>query len=322
LNIPIPDGSDCGNGCKSPARLRLGAGVQILALLATPELSKSLRSQRVDDKRAAPVGLNAGSKATRWTAILGNATVPQPKLRTCAVVMSSPILLGQKLGPEIDAHDAVFRINLAPSGAAAPEFGGDVGMHTSVRWISEYWEICASEHPARDFGAKGETAEELGGSSPENCRGGQDRYPTELLLCDSQGTSPVAAVAALRNESKGMPRSEATLTDRALRAELGALARKSVGFGASGTGRRGNATSDSPSSGMLTTLYAAVLCDSVTLYGSWPSPTAPDGRPLAYHYYPPRNDTYDVSAHHPMGGENGVFNELASRLHCPDQWTP
>jgi hypothetical protein len=57
---------------------------------------------------------------------------------SCAVVFSSGKLLGKGLGTEIDQHDAVFRMNTAPSLG----FEHDVGSRTTVR-VANY-ETCNS----------------------------------------------------------------------------------------------------------------------------------------------------------------------------------
>ena len=53
------------------------------------------------------------------------------RFRSCAVVGSSPTLLGKGLGAEIDAHDAVLRFNNAPTCG----WEADVGNRTTIRSI-------------------------------------------------------------------------------------------------------------------------------------------------------------------------------------------
>jgi hypothetical protein len=56
--------------------------------------------------------------------------------RTCAVVGASGNLLGARLGKEIDAHDAVLRINLAPDGNVASEARTAPHTHRPT-WIAD-----------------------------------------------------------------------------------------------------------------------------------------------------------------------------------------
>lgn len=57
------------------------------------------------------------------------AGFPGKTFKSCAVVGNSPNLLGQKHGARIDAHEAVFRMNLGPTKG----FEADVGKKTSFR---------------------------------------------------------------------------------------------------------------------------------------------------------------------------------------------
>ena len=56
---------------------------------------------------------------------------PGVRCRTCAVVMSSGAMKGSRLGPSIDAHDFVFRFNLAPTIG----FESDVGARTTYDMV-------------------------------------------------------------------------------------------------------------------------------------------------------------------------------------------
>eukprot|EP00118_Oscarella_pearsei_P014641 m.126566 g.126566 ORF g.126566 m.126566 type:complete len:388 (+) comp37906_c0_seq4:552-1715(+) len=55
-----------------------------------------------------------------------------PRFGSCAVVSSAPSLLKYQMGNEIDSHDAVIRINLAPT----KEFEKHVGKKTTIRFIN------------------------------------------------------------------------------------------------------------------------------------------------------------------------------------------
>ena len=59
-------------------------------------------------------------------------TTKLPQFGTCAVVGNAPSLLKFSFGEEIDAHDAVFRINLAPT----KSYEKHVGSRTTVRVLN------------------------------------------------------------------------------------------------------------------------------------------------------------------------------------------
>ena len=63
--------------------------------------------------------------------------------KSCAVVGSSPILLGKKYGQRINMHDGIFRGNIAPTTG----YEADVGNRTSARiccctWLTDLNEKC------------------------------------------------------------------------------------------------------------------------------------------------------------------------------------
>ena len=63
--------------------------------------------------------------------------------KRCAVVGSGGALRGSKLGRHIDAHDAVFRMNLAPN---YQPYAGDAGTRTTFRLATHYpWRILATQ---------------------------------------------------------------------------------------------------------------------------------------------------------------------------------
>lgn len=62
----------------------------------------------------------------------GTAPARAPLWRSCAVVGSSGVLLHARLGDEIDAHDAVLRLNAAPTA----QYARHVGRRTTVRLVN------------------------------------------------------------------------------------------------------------------------------------------------------------------------------------------
>uniref|UniRef100_A0A061S847 beta-galactoside alpha-(2,6)-sialyltransferase n=2 Tax=Tetraselmis sp. GSL018 TaxID=582737 RepID=A0A061S847_9CHLO len=134
-----------------------------LSLVASRTVSRAQRQQNS--------GLAKSAKTAAWLATLFNAcrrhgissrdmahltvhrgnpffsgppgqrgTIPRADLpeyvntRKCAVVGSSPALLGSNLGSKIDEHDTVFRFNAAPTKG----FEEDVGKKTTIRLQNSY----------------------------------------------------------------------------------------------------------------------------------------------------------------------------------------
>jgi len=59
--------------------------------------------------------------------------------KTCALVGSSDHLLNATFGEEIDAHEAVIRVNAAPAGMGPDTaYAQHVGSKTDVRFVNEY----------------------------------------------------------------------------------------------------------------------------------------------------------------------------------------
>ncbi|KAL1500354.1 hypothetical protein AB1Y20_013017 [Prymnesium parvum] len=58
------------------------------------------------------------------------------RYRSCAVVGAAGTLLGARLGAQIDAHDAVLRINLSPDGVMAARAKGSPHSHERT-WVAD-----------------------------------------------------------------------------------------------------------------------------------------------------------------------------------------
>ena len=81
-----------------------------------------------------------------------NATVPQQqRFGTCAVVGNSGTLLLRELGNEIDAHDAVFRVNHAPvpSSPEGQKYVKHAGAKTTWRIATSRWFDEEKKDPAQ-----------------------------------------------------------------------------------------------------------------------------------------------------------------------------
>ena len=108
-----------------------------------PLFMKEERTARLM-RHAPPFGFDFGAGAKTFTldalhAMRRNATLPSTRrFRSCAVVGSSGNLRGRNLGAEIDAHDAVIRVNGAPLG---PLHSTTVGDRTT-------WRVYASPRSA------------------------------------------------------------------------------------------------------------------------------------------------------------------------------
>jgi len=63
---------------------------------------------------------------------------PELKFRTCALIGSSGVLTGSKMGRAIDGHDAVLRLNQAP---ATEDFAEDVGSRVDFRLLNKRWGV-------------------------------------------------------------------------------------------------------------------------------------------------------------------------------------
>ena len=124
-------------------------------------------------KHAPPYGYKFGNgkrafRPDELEAKRRNATLPSKRrFGSCAVVGSSGTLLHAKLGKEIDAHHAVFRVNGAPLGSHYAN--GGMKSYADVVGTRTTWRLFSSPHAASDYGFHEERA-----------------YPnqTMLVLCD------------------------------------------------------------------------------------------------------------------------------------------
>ena len=107
--------------------------VSVLPELSAPLFIASERARRLASAKA-PFGLMMGGKSeaemvARIRKYRRNSSIPlRCRFATCAVVGSSGALRGARLGGAIDAHDAVIRIN------AAPTYRHEVAVGARTTW--------------------------------------------------------------------------------------------------------------------------------------------------------------------------------------------
>ncbi|XP_069476448.1 beta-galactoside alpha-2,6-sialyltransferase 1-like [Ambystoma mexicanum] len=97
---------------------------------ATAELLCMLKKVNMDMVK----GTDFPDNSPKWTAYLPTTSLAAAlgTFKSCAVVSSAGAMKFSKLGPEIDAHDAVLRFNAAPTAG----FEADVGTKTTIRLMN------------------------------------------------------------------------------------------------------------------------------------------------------------------------------------------
>jgi hypothetical protein len=181
---------------------------------------------------------------------------PPAGVRTrCAVVGSSSNLLGSGLGAEIDAHDAVIRINLAPTRG----FEADVGRRTTHYVVNHYVIEALLEDPRRTPPRAGNPRERLLSA---------DRAAYWLLLYrpheepNESLEQLVAHVELLAGAPDIVPRDRSRLIHPGFTAQLEEFKLGSV---------------KSLSSGLVGVLLALHVCDAADVFGFGPDRTGARG---------------------------------------------
>ena len=237
------------------------------------------------------------------------AELELPRRHTCAVVGSYAWLNGSKLGPQIDGHDVVLRINRAPARGSAYE--ADVGRRTSIRVldpVSKY-----------DFDPRvlEEDSERLlfTLSHPFTF----DRLASHVLQAGAElppwnfsGWSPrPSAIPRLPTYAAQRPlRINASRAAAVINPELYLWALLIAHGGAWGD-RRERAIR--PTTGFISVMVALHLCERTTLFGfSWGSGDAREKR----HYYamlPPYNRPGHIAGtYHDPENEFALLRNLAA----------
>ncbi|KAM4618255.1 alpha-2,8-sialyltransferase 8B [Polymixia lowei] len=213
--------------------------------------------------------------------------------RRCAIVGNSGILLNSSCGPEIDSHNFVIRCNLAP----VDEYSGDVGSRTNLVTMNPsvvqraFQDLASDEWRDRFL----QRLRSLSGSvlwiPAFMAKGGEERVEWAVRLILLHAVDVRAAFPSLR----------------LLHAVRGYWLTNNVQI-------------KRPTTGLLMYTMATRFCEEIHLYGFWPFPLNPQGKPIKYHYYDTL--TYDYTSHsspHTMPLEFRTLNTLhrqgALRLH-------
>uniref|UniRef100_H3DMP3 ST8 alpha-N-acetyl-neuraminide alpha-2,8-sialyltransferase 2 n=2 Tax=Tetraodon nigroviridis TaxID=99883 RepID=H3DMP3_TETNG len=213
--------------------------------------------------------------------------------RRCAIVGNSGVLLNSSCGPEIDSHDFVIRCNLAP----VEDFHNDVGWRTNLvtmnpSVVQRAFRDLASEEWRDRFLRR---LQSLSGSilwiPAFMAKGGEERVDWTLRLILLHTVDVRTAFPSLR----------------LLHAVRGYWLTNNVHI-------------KRPTTGLLMYTMATRFCEEIHLYGFWPFPLDPRGRPVKYHYYDTLKYEYTSSSSpHTMPLEFRTLSTLhrqgALRLH-------
>ncbi|XP_054909475.1 alpha-2,8-sialyltransferase 8B isoform X1 [Poeciliopsis prolifica] len=213
--------------------------------------------------------------------------------RRCAIVGNSGILLNSSCGPEIDSHDFVIRCNLAP----VEEYSQDVGRRTNLVTMNPsvvqraFQDLVSDEWKDRFL----RRLQNLSGSvlwiPAFMAKGGEERVEWALRLILVHTVDVRTAFPSLR----------------LLHAVRGYWLTNNVHI-------------KRPTTGLLMYTMATRFCEEIHLYGFWPFPLGPQGRPVKYHYYDTLKYEYTSSSSpHTMPLEFRTLSTLhrqgALRLH-------
>ncbi|XP_071944513.1 CMP-N-acetylneuraminate-poly-alpha-2,8-sialyltransferase-like [Antedon mediterranea] len=172
---------------------------------------------------------------------------------TCAVIGNSGILQGSNCGLEIDAHDHVFRSNMAP----LEGFQKDVGTRTSL--------VTINNQEGRHYGWCSQ-------NKNDSC------YKTIYRYLNNLNNSTIIWVT---KASAWSPKMDIVNVMRTFKPSI-VLARPSKSLRQS-IARRWKISS--PSSGLYVFSLAGNMCSKVSLYGFYPFNQTAEGKPVTYHYY-------------------------------------
>eukprot|EP00192_Tetraselmis_astigmatica_P009749 CAMPEP_0117658316 /NCGR_PEP_ID=MMETSP0804-20121206/5800_1 /TAXON_ID=1074897 /ORGANISM="Tetraselmis astigmatica, Strain CCMP880" /LENGTH=887 /DNA_ID=CAMNT_0005464831 /DNA_START=202 /DNA_END=2862 /DNA_ORIENTATION=- len=217
------------------------------------------------------------------------ADISRYRFNTCAVVGNSGILRGSRLGPAIDAHQAVIRTNQAPTIGHER----DVGANATLRVLNSVWATSYISHPQ---------APKLLSSLEDGVSLVATRVSPGNFVRLSHKLSDIRSdVKTLLMANTVMADARMALDRFRLQASRVALIRAAASAKSPSSGQSAGSNykgGQAPSTGLLAVLLAMRLCASVSVYGfsheisrdssssSWP-----------YHYFSNFVDSAELRAH-------------------------
>ncbi|XP_071956936.1 CMP-N-acetylneuraminate-poly-alpha-2,8-sialyltransferase-like [Antedon mediterranea] len=201
-----------------------------------------------------------------------------PMQGTCAVVGSAGILLNSSCGREIDAHDFVFRGNLAQTIGFEQDVGSKIDMMVLNGAASIKSGLCLTNTSNSCYRTSYETFKEL-----------HDTYIWISKL------NTATNISYAHNLVEGIEQNN--LTVRIVYSYRGMLPLVKRSW-----------KINNPSLGLIMYTAAATMCRRVSLYGFYPFYELPNGQPLKHHYYD--NRTLNYTTNHHMPAEYKLFKSL------------
>ncbi|XP_006815933.1 CMP-N-acetylneuraminate-poly-alpha-2,8-sialyltransferase-like isoform X2 [Saccoglossus kowalevskii] len=284
----LPPCTRCPTGlrnCESLADLR-NYFSQYIDLKKTIAIYKD---QNKLDRRCCPQKLNFGTESETYMEMVKDFyTIEQQK--SCAIVGNGGILTHSGCGSEIDQHDFVMRLNLAPVSGYEKDVGGKTNF-TAVNnvIIHRFYENIQKRNQK------------------------MHRYVNQLKdLKDSIlwfGYNKSAKVPAMGNANNKMQTILRTTKMNPSKMKY-QLAYSIVPVWPTIISRAWN-TSQGTSEGYIVFTLATLFCDKIDLYGFWPFHIGPQGNPVSHHYYDQRSRY--TKKKQTMPNENKVLLELNRR---------
>ncbi|XP_019643738.1 PREDICTED: alpha-2,8-sialyltransferase 8B-like [Branchiostoma belcheri] len=190
---------------------------------------------------------------------------PVGRYNSCAIVGNGGILHNSSCGAAIDAHHFVSRCNMAPTEG----FEKDVGTKTSHMMLNgesiyDLWDDL--NDTAREINMI-KQFKTLNGSILHYSKVRNNNIPRILTGLNDKLKRYLKQYhinITLAYAQRNMANPVNVLLQRILRQSRWAL---------------------TPTTGIMALFLDMTFCDHITVYGMWPFPVDPRGRPLNYHYY-------------------------------------